>query len=116
MCIILQCFESARFSQPIIGLAEPIDDRLHNRFRFMGRHDENFRTWTVRRGNEISHHSIRDIDLSIIGMILCSNIFNAKQGIQLKKKIYTIIIESVVVLSPTNRHPWPGNSLDLSTA
>ena len=24
--------QSARFSQTIIGLAEPIDDRLHNRF------------------------------------------------------------------------------------
>ena len=34
----------------------------------------------VGRGNDISHHSIRDIDLSIIAMTC------AKQGIQLKKK------------------------------
>ena len=52
--------ESTRFSQPIIGFAEPIDDRLHN--WFVGRHFENFRTWTVGRGSDIGHHSIRDID------------------------------------------------------
>ena len=46
--------ESTRFSQSIIGLAEPIDDRLHN--WFLGRHFENF------RGSDIGHHYIRDID------------------------------------------------------
>ena len=58
------------------------DDRLRN--RFVGRHFESFRTWTVGRGNDIDHHSVRDIDLSIIAVI-CNNIFNAKHlGIQLK--------------------------------
>ena len=75
----IKCWELARFSQPIIGLAEPIDDQLHH-IRFVGRHSENLRTWTVGRGNDISHHSIRDLDLSSIAMI-CSNIFYAKQGI-----------------------------------
>ena len=56
-------WESARFSQPIIGTAEPIDDRLHN--RFMGRHFENFRTWTVGQGIDINHHSIRDINTNL---------------------------------------------------
>ena len=36
------CWQSARCSQPIVGRAEAIDDRLRN--RFMGRRCENFRT------------------------------------------------------------------------
>ena len=32
----------------------------------VGRRLENFRTWTVGRGNDISHRSIRDVDLSAI--------------------------------------------------
>ena len=36
--------------------------------------------WTVGRGNDISHHPIRDIDLSIIAMI-CSNIFYVKDKV-----------------------------------
>ena len=55
-------------------MAEPIDDRLHN--RFIGRDFFNFRTWMVGRGNDISHHSIKDIDLSITAMIY-KNILNA---------------------------------------
>ena len=76
-----------RFSQPIIGLAEPIDDRLHN--RLLERHFFKFRTWTVGRGNDIRHHSIRDVDLLIIAMI-CNNIFNAKHLVFSRKKINTI--------------------------
>ena len=54
---LLQCehWQSDRFSQPITGLAEQIDDRLHN--RFMGHHVENFRKWTVGRGSDASHDS-----------------------------------------------------------
>ena len=64
------CWESARFSQPIIGLAETIDDRLRN--RFVGHHFQNSRAWTVWRGNDISHHSIRDTDqnLSNVDVVL----------------------------------------------
>ena len=58
-----QCWGSATFPQLIIGIAEPIDDRSHN--RFMGRHFENFRTWIVGRGIDINHHSIRDIDQNL---------------------------------------------------
>ena len=43
--------ESGRFSQPIVCLAEPIDDRLHN--RFVRRHFENLRTSTVGPGDII---------------------------------------------------------------
>ena len=55
--------ESAQYSQPIIGLAEPIDDRLHD--RFVGCRFENFRTWMVGRGIDINRHSIRDIDQNL---------------------------------------------------
>ena len=55
-----------------------IDDRLHK--RFMGRHFEYFRTWTVGRGNDISHHSIRDLDPSSIATIY-NNIFDAKNKV-----------------------------------
>ena len=44
---------TVQFSQSIIGLAESIDDPLHN--RFTGRHFFNFRTWTVGRGSDIGH-------------------------------------------------------------
>ena len=47
-----------------------IDDRLHN--RFVGRHFENIRSWTVGRGSDISDHSIRDVDknLSNVDVVL----------------------------------------------
>ena len=42
-----------------IFTTEPFDVRLRD--RFVGRHFENFRTWTVGRGIDIDHHSIRAI-------------------------------------------------------
>ena len=60
------------------SVVNQLGDLLRN--RLMGRHFLNFRTWTVGRGNDINHHSIRDIDLLIITMI-CNNIFNAKQKV-----------------------------------
>ena len=53
------------FSQPIVGLGEPIDDRLHNQLK-------NFCRWTVGQGSDIGNHSIRDMDrnLSTIDVVL----------------------------------------------
>ena len=59
-------WESARFSQPIIGVTESIDYRLHN--QFVGRHFEFFCTWTVGRGTDISNHSIGNIDQNLLNV------------------------------------------------
>ena len=69
-------WESARFSRPIIGLAEPIDDRLRN--WFVGLSDIILKISahrpTVGRGSDIGsdHRFIRDIDqnLSDVDVVL----------------------------------------------
>ena len=58
-----QCWQSAPLSQPIIGLGEPVDDRLDN--RFMERHVLNFRTRTAGQGRDSGRHSIRDVDQNL---------------------------------------------------
>ena len=45
-----------------IFTTEPFDVRLRD--RFVGRHFENFRTWTVGRGIDIDHY-IRDTDQNV---------------------------------------------------